>query len=200
MTITLTAASRQNLLSLQDTASLQSLTQNRLSTGKKVASALDNPVSFFTAQSLDNRANDLSTLLDGISNGIQTIQAADRGLTNITKLVDQAKGIANQALATSITTSGTAANVVAVAGGTAAFYVNGTAVSYTVAAASSASTVAAGLNSAIDTALSTTGTNFFTVDATGTKLVVNANADIEFKDTAAQTALGFTTNATAGGG
>ncbi|TXN61907.1 flagellar protein, partial [Methylobacterium sp. WL30] len=68
--VSLTAATRQNLLSLQDTASLSSTTQNRLSTGKKVSSALDNPVNFFTAQSLSNRSSDLGTLLDSISNGV----------------------------------------------------------------------------------------------------------------------------------
>ena len=106
--VTLSAATRQNLLSLQDTASLSSTTQNRLSTGKKVSSALDNPVNFFTAQSLSNRSSDLGTLLDSISNGVQTIQAANQGLTSIQKLVDSAKSTANQALATQITTSGTA--------------------------------------------------------------------------------------------
>ena len=54
--VSLTAATRQNLLSLQDTASLTATTQNRLSTGKKVSSALDNPVNFFTSQSLSNRS------------------------------------------------------------------------------------------------------------------------------------------------
>src|SRR4051812_9437637 len=96
--ITLSAATRQNLLSLQDTASLLSTTQNRLSTGKKVNSALDNPTNFFTSQSLTARSSDLSNLLDGISNGVQTIQAANQGITSITKLVDSAKSTANQAL------------------------------------------------------------------------------------------------------
>jgi len=64
--ITLSAGIRSNLLSLQGTASLLSQTQNRLATGKKVNSALDNPNSFFTASSLNNRANDLSNILDGV--------------------------------------------------------------------------------------------------------------------------------------
>jgi flagellin-like hook-associated protein FlgL len=104
--ITLTAATRQNLLSLQGTADLLSSTQNRLSTGKKVNSALDSPVNFFTAQSLNNRSKDLGGLLDGISNGIQTIQAANQGITSIQKLVDSAKSTANQALATKSTATG----------------------------------------------------------------------------------------------
>ncbi len=107
--ITLSAATRQNLLSLQDTANLLSTTQNRLATGKKVNSALDNPVNFFTAQSLNSRSSDLSSLLDGISNGIQTIQAANQGITNIQKLVDSAKSTAQQALAVQNTASGSTA-------------------------------------------------------------------------------------------
>ena len=95
--ITLTAGVRQNLLSLQNTASLMALTQNRLATGKKVNSALDNPISFFTSQSLNDRANDLSSLLDSISNATQTLQAANNGLTSLTKLVQSAQAIAQQA-------------------------------------------------------------------------------------------------------
>jgi flagellin-like hook-associated protein FlgL len=97
--VTLTAATRQNLLSLQGTADLLSSTQNRLSTGKKVNSALDDPTSFFTSQSLTGRSGDLGSLLNGISNGVQTIQAANQGITSIQKLVDSAKSTANQALA-----------------------------------------------------------------------------------------------------
>ncbi|MCJ2131691.1 flagellin [Methylobacterium sp. E-045] len=97
--VTLTAATRQNLLSLQDTASLLSTTQSRLSTGKKVNSALDNPTNFFTAQSLSARSSDISSLLDGISNGVQAIQAASQGITSITKLLETAKSTASQALA-----------------------------------------------------------------------------------------------------
>ncbi|HEV2544642.1 MAG TPA: flagellar protein, partial [Methylobacterium sp.] len=89
--ITLSAATRQNLLSLQDTSALTATTQNRLATGKKVSSALDNPVNFFTAQNLSNRSTDLGGLLDGISNGIQAIQAANQGITSIQKLIDSAK-------------------------------------------------------------------------------------------------------------
>ncbi|MDO9426467.1 MAG: flagellar hook protein [Methylobacterium sp.] len=96
--ITLSAATRQNLLSLQGTADLLSTTQNRLSTGKKVNSALDSPVNFFTAQSLNSRSSGISSLLDGISNGIQTIQAASKGITSLTKLTDQLKSTAQQAL------------------------------------------------------------------------------------------------------
>jgi flagellin-like hook-associated protein FlgL len=95
--ITLTAGVRQNLLALQNTADLMATTQNRLATGKKVNSALDNPINFFTSQSLGNRATDLSSLLDSISNATQTLQAADNGITSLTKLVQNAQAITKQA-------------------------------------------------------------------------------------------------------
>jgi flagellin-like hook-associated protein FlgL len=96
--IILSASVRQNLLSLQSTADLLATTQNRLSTGKKVNTALDNPTNYFTAQGLDNRASDISNLLDGIGNGVQVLQAANTGLTSLQKLVDTAKSIATQVL------------------------------------------------------------------------------------------------------
>src|SRR6202790_995639 len=100
--IVLSASVRQNLLSLQSTASLLATTQNDLATGNKVNSALDNPTNYFTAQSLNNRASDISNLLDGIGNGVQVLQAANTGLTSLQKLVDTAKSIASQVLQTTI--------------------------------------------------------------------------------------------------
>ena len=95
--ISLTASMRSNLLSLQQTQDLMDMTQERLSTGKKVNSAIDNPSSYYTAQSLTNRANDLNALLDSMGQGIQTIQAANEGIEAITDFVQQAKAIANTA-------------------------------------------------------------------------------------------------------
>ncbi|MDD1523156.1 DUF1522 domain-containing protein [Bradyrhizobium sp. DASA03005] len=118
--IVLSASVRQNLLSLQSTADLLATTQNRLSTGKSVNSALDNPTNFFTAQSLDNRASDINNLLDSIANGVQVLQAANTGLTSLQKLIDSAKSIANQALQTTVGYS-TKSNVsTTIAGATAA--------------------------------------------------------------------------------
>jgi flagellin len=108
--IVLSASVRQNLLSLQSTAELLATTQNDLATGKKVNSALDNPTNFFTAQGLDNRANDIGNLLDAIGNGVQVLQAANTGLTSLQGLVDSAKSIANQVLQTTVGYS-TKANV-----------------------------------------------------------------------------------------
>lgn len=103
--ISLTASMRSNLLSLQQTQSLMDTTQERLSTGKKVNSAIDNPSSYYTAQSLTNRASDLSSLLDSMGQAVQTIQAANEGIEAITEFASQAKAIANSANDTSDTTS-----------------------------------------------------------------------------------------------
>ena len=94
--IVLSASVRQNLLSLQSTADLLATTQNRLATGKKVNTALDNPTNYFTAASLDNRASDINNLLDGIGNGVQVLQAANTGITSLQKLVDSAKSVATR--------------------------------------------------------------------------------------------------------
>ena len=99
--ITLSSAVRSNLLSLQNTADLMSKTQERLATGLKVNSALDNPTNFFTASSLNSRANDLARLLDGVSNATQTLEQADNGISAITKLVESAQATARQAQQTS---------------------------------------------------------------------------------------------------
>ena len=95
--ISLTASMRSNLLSLQQTQSLMDVTQERLSTGKKVNSAIDNPSSYYASQALTNRAGDLSALLDSMGQAIQTIQAADEGISTITEFAAQAKAVANSA-------------------------------------------------------------------------------------------------------
>ncbi len=152
--IVLSAAVRSNLLELQNTASLLDTTQTRLSTGNKVNSALDNPTSYFTASSLNARASDLGNLLDSVSNAVQTIQAANNGITSITKLVESAQSTANQAQQTSatldtaavaaiahadVTSSGfTAANVT-----TTTFTINGTTINTT--ALDTSATVAASI-------------------------------------------------------
>jgi flagellin len=133
--IVLSASVRQNLLSLQSTADLLATTQNRLSTGKKVNSALDNPTNFFTAQGLDNRASDISNLLDGIGNGVQVLQAANTGITSLQSLVDTAKSLANQALQTTVGYS-TKSNVSTTIAGATSTDLRGT-TSFTNATASS---------------------------------------------------------------
>lgn len=95
--IVLSSALRTNLLSLQNTQSLIDRTQLRLSTGRRVNSALDNPLNFFASESLNNRATDLSRLLDGIGQSISTVEQANNGVEGLTTLVEQAQATATSA-------------------------------------------------------------------------------------------------------
>jgi flagellin-like hook-associated protein FlgL len=124
--IVLSASVRQNLLSLQSTADLLATTQNRLATGKKVNSALDNPTNYFTAAGLDSRASDINNLLDSIGNGVQVLQQANNGITSMQKLVDTAKSIANQALQATSGYSTKSQSSATVAGATASNLLGGT--------------------------------------------------------------------------
>jgi flagellin len=103
--IVLSSGVRSNLLQLQQTSDLITQTQNELATGKKINSALDGAINFFTAQGLDTRANTLNSLLDSMSNGINTIQAANNGITSITKLVQSAQALVSQAQQANNTTT-----------------------------------------------------------------------------------------------
>jgi flagellin len=96
-TVSLSSGVRSALTSLGSTKTDAQQAQFRLATGKKVNSAVDNPVNFFTASGLNDRAGQLTDLLDGISNGIQTIQAASKGLDSITSLVKSLQSTVKQA-------------------------------------------------------------------------------------------------------
>ncbi len=104
--IVLSAALRNNLLSLQGTQRLIDTVQLRLATGLKINSALDGPQQFFTSQSLSNRAGDLSRLLDGINLSIRTIEEADKGVTALSSLLEQASAIADEAKGIALAASG----------------------------------------------------------------------------------------------
>src|SRR5258708_16715631 len=99
--IVLTAGVRAILLQLQKTSELITSTQTKLATGKRINTALDNPVNFFTAQGLQNRAGALGNLLDAMGTAFNTIQAANNGITSITKLVQSAQALVSQAQQTS---------------------------------------------------------------------------------------------------
>jgi len=101
MSIAISAGVRNALVSLQSTAEMMGITNQHLATGRKVNSASDNANAYFTAQGLNNRASDISNLLDDMGQAVQVLKAADQGITSISKLVDSAKAKANQALQTS---------------------------------------------------------------------------------------------------
>ncbi|UPK38757.1 DUF1522 domain-containing protein [Bradyrhizobium sp. 186] len=186
--IVLSSAVRQNLLSLQSTADLLATTQSRLSTGKSVNSALDNPTNFFTAQSLDNRASDINNLLDGIANGVQVLQAANTGITSLQKLIDSAKSIANQALQTTVGYS-TKSNVsTTISGATAADLRGTTSYASTVATSNvlydgtaggvhaAGSSVTLGATQGVDTGLTATAGDGSTALSAGITLIANGAA------------------------
>jgi flagellin-like hook-associated protein FlgL len=101
--ITLTSGMRANLVSLQNTNSLLELTQKRLGSGKKVNSALDDPVAYFTASSHEQRAADLASRKDEMSEAVQTVKAADAGIQSINTLIAAAKSLATSALSAEAT-------------------------------------------------------------------------------------------------
>ncbi len=97
MAVSLSSGVRSALSSLQSISAQAAASQFKLATGKKVNSAVDNPVNYFTAASLNDRSSQLTGLLDGISNGIQTIQTASKGIDGITKLVSSLQSTLKQA-------------------------------------------------------------------------------------------------------
>ncbi len=104
MAITLTSGMRQNLFALQSTSKLMELTQTRLSTGKKVNTALDDPINFFAAENHQQRADDLAFRKDAMGEAVQTIKAGNNGIEAITDLIASAKSTAQSALSTTDTT------------------------------------------------------------------------------------------------
>jgi flagellin len=198
--ITLSAGIRQNLLSLQNTAANLTTTQEALATGKKINTAFDNPTSYFTSQSLDNRANDLSALLDQIGQGQQTLDAANNGLTSLTSLLEQALSTAQQAqqttpTAAAATTGSVALTTVNTAGN---LLINVGASTYTVAITASESlssiesqingTSGLGSSGAVTASDDGSGHLVLTGNTNTTAFTVVANAE--------SAALGVTTSAT----
>jgi flagellin len=196
--IVLSASVRQNLLSLQSTASLLATTQNDLATGNKVNSALDNPTNFFTAQSLNNRASDISNLLDGIGNGVQVLQAANTGITSLQSLVASAQSIANQVLQSPVGYS-TKSNVVSAAiTGATATNLLGTATSNNHVTGTSLTNDASSGAAAITAATQLIGTVSSTSNDLQTAITNNSTLTVDGKTITFST--GQTTSSTDGSG
>lgn len=208
--IILSKSVRSNLTALQSTANLIAQTQTRLATGKRVNSALDSPLNFFTSQSLNSRASDLNSLLDSVSNAVQTLQAADNGITSLTKLVQSAQAIAQQAQQSAATTAKATGTVSGLSGSTTGTFTSGNTITVSdgtttatfTAAGSSADTVQAVVDAVNNTAslkvkaelssdgkllLEATGTNTIVVGGTAT-----AGEKAQFGLVAATTAAGTT--------
>jgi flagellin-like hook-associated protein FlgL len=198
--ITLSAGIRQNLLSLQNTSADLTTTQEALATGKKVNTAFDNPTSYFTSQSLNNRANDLSALLDQIGQGQQTLDAANNGLTGLTSLLEQALSTAQQAQQTTPTAAAASTGSVALtslnAGGN--LLINVGANTYTVAVTASEALTAIEAQINAVTGLGSSGAVTASDDGSG-HLVLTGNTNttaFTVVANAESAALGVTTSAT----
>jgi flagellin-like hook-associated protein FlgL len=96
--ISLNAGIRSNLLQLQNSSKLFNQTTERLASGKKVASAIDNPTNFFASVNLTDRASGLTARLDAMGQAVQQIKAADNGVTTIRSFISAMKGVVNSAL------------------------------------------------------------------------------------------------------
>ena len=198
--ITLSAGIRQNLLSLQNTAANLTTTQEHLSTGKKINTAFDNPTSYFTSQSLNNRANDLSALLDQIGQGQQTLDAANNGLTSLTSLLEQALSTAQQAQQTTPTAAAVTTGSVALtslnAGGNLLINVGANTYTVAITASEALSSIESqinavsglGANGAVTASDDGSGHLVLTGNTNTTAFTVVANAE--------SAALGVTTSAT----
>ena len=197
--ITLTAGIRQNLLSLQNTSAELTTTQEHLATGKKVNTAFDNPTSYFTSQSLSNRASDLSALLDQIGQAQQTLDAANNGLTSLTSLLEQALSTAEQAQQSAWTTAAVTTGSVALttvnAGGNLLINVGSNTYTVAVTASEALTAIEAQINAV--TGLGSTGAVTASDDGSGHLVLTSNNTSTPFTvvANAESAALGLTADA-----
>ncbi|WP_342361526.1 flagellar protein [Terrarubrum flagellatum] len=210
--ITLSAGVRTNLQSLQNIKTLLTTSQNRLATGKKVNSALDNPTNFFVAQSLSDRATGLNTLLDGINNGISTVQTASKGLDSVYKALQSAQGIIDKTKSDVATISNQARGTAVVNNAvtqTSLGFANNDTLTFTDSVTGAATTINLGtigthnVQDLLDT-INTQGNGVYTAALNNGNIVINSNAKNAFNITsnnaAALTAtLGTTTASTTSG-
>jgi flagellin-like hook-associated protein FlgL len=196
---------RSNLLSLQGTVDLLDRTQSRLSSGKKVNTAMDNPVSFFAAQSLTSRASVIDSLKDAMGQAVQTITAADKGITSISALIEQAKGLAQQALSTEMeldvaAVPGVTTVTVGTIAATETFSLGGvtlTAITTGTPTAAQFLNTAAGLAAAINANTTIAAAGYSATEAGGTITITSTAAAIAVGGTADATATEVTAYAAA---
>jgi flagellin len=200
--ITLSSGIRQNLLALQNTSNDLNTTQEQLSTGKKVNTAFDNPTSYFTSQSLTNRSNDLSALLDQIGQAQQTLNAANDGLTGLTSLLEQGLSTAQQAQQATNDTAGSTTGSVVLTGNTLAagnllIATGGTTYTVAVGASAAVSSIEADINGTAG--LGSTGAVTASDDGAG-HLILTANSPTTTftASGAEQTAFGLAATAVSG--
>ena len=168
MSISLSSGVRNALSAIQSNTSQAEVQQKRLATGKKVNSAIDNPANFFTSQGLKSRSSDLSRLLDGIAQGAKTLEAADKGIKAITKLVEATQGAARQALQNASTNLSSTGSVLT--GGAAKVAVAGDAGNLVIKAGTVTTTVAVAAGDTIQKVV-----DALNVDGTGLRAEVGSD-------------------------
>ena len=202
--ITLTSGIRQNLLSLQQTSRDLTVTQEALATGKAVNSAADNPSAYFTSQNLTNSANSLSSLLDQIGQGLQTIDAATNGLQGITSLLQQALSTVQQAQSDPFSTAAATTGSVnlATAGaptgavGNLLLSVGTSTATITISSGEALSAIESAINSASTTTLD--GAVTATDNGSGDLVLSSTSTTFTIASNATSTGLGLTTGAVSG--
>ncbi len=95
--IKLTSAMRNSLLNHQQIKDLTATVEKRLATGKKVNDILDGPVEYFKAKGLYDKADSLLKRKDDIDQAISTLKATQHGLTSGRAIIEQVKGLAEEA-------------------------------------------------------------------------------------------------------
>jgi flagellin-like hook-associated protein FlgL len=202
--ITLTSGIRQNLLSLQQTSLDLTTTQEALATGKSVNSAADNPSAYFTSQNLTNSANSLSSLLDQIGQGLQTIDAATNGLQGITSLLQQALSTVQQAqsdpFSTAAATTGSVnlstAGAPSASAGNLLLSVGSTTVTIAVTSGEALTAIESAINSASTTTLD--GAVSASDNGSGDLVLSSTSTTFSIASNATSTGLGLTTGAVTG--
>src|SRR5580704_347060 len=200
--ITLTLGIRQNLLSLQNTSADLTSTQEALATGDAVNSPEQNPSAYFTSQNLTNDANSLSSLLDQIGQGSQTINAATNGLTGLTSLLQQALSTVQQAQQASPTTAGSTTGSVVLTTNTLGannllIATGGSTYTVSIAASAALTTIEADINGTAG--LGSTGAVTATDDGSGHLVLVANSPSTSFTASGAeQTAFGLSGSAVSG--
>jgi|HubBroStandDraft_6_1064221.scaffolds.fasta_scaffold266723_1 flagellin len=200
--ITLTSGIRQNLLSLQNTSADLTSTQEALATGDAVNSPEQNPSAYFTSQNLTNDANSLSSLLDQIGQGSQTINAATNGLTGLTSLLQQALSTVQQAQQASPTTAGSTTGSVVLTTNTLGannllIATGGSTYTVSIAASAALTTIEADINGTAG--LGSTGAVTATDDGSGHLVLVANSPSTSFTASGAeQSAFGLASTAVTG--
>lgn len=95
--ISLTQSLRSTVATLKKVSDESAATSQRLDTGVRVQTALDDPSTYISAKSLSLHAAALDKYLERLDQGLGVIKAADNGITSITDSINTLKGVVTRA-------------------------------------------------------------------------------------------------------